>query len=99
MKYPGLTMLELEALRKRTGAIFARDPAAPHLIELRWPKPGRRLTGAQEQVLRDALTVVARDSDGYFRSIIFCPRPPAKRSRRGEESRGGPSGTHAVPGA
>jgi hypothetical protein len=79
-----LNLSALEALRKRTAVRFIqgeRVDGKPHLIELRWPKPGRKLTQAQNDILKQGLQVSAFDTDRGLRSIIFVAAPPAVRAR------------------
>jgi hypothetical protein len=79
-----LTLPTIEALRKRTGVRFlwgVRVDDKPHLIELRWPKPRRKLTIEQQQyLLTRGLQVMARAADRSFRSIVFVAAPPRVRA-------------------
>jgi hypothetical protein len=62
----------IEALRKRSGVRFLwgeRVDDKPHLTELRWPKPRRKLTAEQQYLLTRGLQVMARAADRNQRTL------------------------------
>jgi len=95
-KYPELTLSELEELRKRSAVLFGGGSTGQQLVELRWPKPGRKLTDLQRQLFTDGLQVVGWDIDGRPRSIILVAHPAARRRER--RPRPEAKGLHAAPG-
>jgi hypothetical protein len=72
-----LHLSDLESLRRRTCVRFAEG--GWQLIELRWARPKRKLNAVQVRLLEEGLQVVALDSNGRPRSIVFLPAPPKLR--------------------